>query len=95
MSSYCNVERSTVISVRPCILYTVIVYNTGGDEGVITIYDGIDVDSGRKIATLLCGSKDTTLYAFNGIDCLRGLYVEFVEKAEEVMVEYVPLCSGD
>ena len=93
MSAYTFIERDTIICPRPCKVYSVIVYNVGADEGKVALYDGTDSSSGRFITHLTCPAKRTEQYRFNGLECQRGLFVDFVEKAEEVMVEWEPIPS--
>lgn len=95
MSAYTYVERDTIICPRPCLLYSVNIYNVGSDKGKVRIYDGKDASSGRLIATLTCPAESSQLHRFHGIECKRGLYLDIVEKAEEATVEWEPMAKPE
>lgn len=91
MSAYTYIERDTIISSKPCKLYSVIIYGAYTDPSSLNLYDGVDAGSGRTIAQLHSPGKRTTQYGFNGLECPRGLFVDFVDKVDTVTVEWDPL----
>jgi len=89
---FINSSISLVVSRTTVKLHTVVllVSTTGGD---ITIYEGLDATSGRKIATLKGTANVSTPVDFGGIRCSRGLYVAVGSNVSEytVIFEYSPV----
>jgi len=76
----------------PCILYMV-----GGDTTVsgdcVTVYDGLDPDTGRVILNLDCLANrfNTVNLGPEGILITRGIYVDLDDNGEEVLIVYESL----
>jgi len=89
---FINSSISLVVSRTTVRLHRVVllVDNTGGD---ITIYEGLDATSGRKIATLKGLANVSLPVDFGGIQCSRGLYVDVGDNVIEytVIYDYVPV----
>lgn len=91
MSAYAYVTTSQIISDRPCKLLSVIVITDGGGPGKVDIYDAGAINASYKVATLRCSGNAGQQYSWKGLELQRGLYVEMVEKADFVTIEWEPL----
>ena len=93
MSALTYLTADGVVSTRPCRLYSVVIRTDGGGPGKVELYDGREAFSERKFATLLCGANNAIQFRWLGLEMQHGLYVDFVEKADYVTVEWQP--AGD
>jgi hypothetical protein len=91
MSAYTYLTADNVITDQPCILYSVCVTTDGGGPGKVELYDGQGAEPGYKIATLLCEGNLSMAFRWKGLELSRGLYVDIVEKADYVTVEWEPV----
>lgn len=91
MSAYTYITTDQVVARKPCKLLSVVVTTDGGGPGKVEIYDARGAESAHKIATLLCPANDSQSFHWNGLELTRGLYVDIVEKADYVTVEWEPV----
>jgi len=76
-----------------CLLYSVVVLVsvTGGD---VTIYDGQDTTSGRRVARVEGIADVNTVVDFQGVVLSRGLYVDVGSSVTEYTVVWKPLVAA-
>lgn len=91
MSAYIYLSDDHIVTGQPCKLLSVIVSNTGADNGKVIVYNARSAESGYEVAMLFCGANDAKQYGWQGLELSRGLFVEFVEKADFVTVEWEPV----
>ena len=74
-----------VVHRGPLLLYSVIllVSTTGGD---VTLYDGQDATSGRKVARLEGIADQSTPVSFDGVVLSRGLFIDVGSNVTEYTV---------
>jgi hypothetical protein len=94
MSDYEYLTADRKITDKPCILYSVLVTTDGGGPGKVEIYDAAGAVTVQKVATLLCAANLSIHFRWKGLVLTRGLYVDIVEKADYVTVEWEPLPRG-
>lgn len=94
MSAYQYLTADNIITNLPCVLYSVVVTTDGGGPGKVEVYDGERAEAGYKVATLLCGANSSIQFRWTGLKLTRGLYVDIVEKADYVTVEWEPVGYG-
>lgn len=90
MSAYSYLETDQLITRRPCKLLSVTIVTDGGGPGKVDVYNGRNPISADKALTLRCPANQSTQYTFSGLEFGKGLYVDIVEKADYVMVEWSP-----
>jgi hypothetical protein len=62
---------------------------TSADEGDVTVYDGLDVQSGKQLAVLQAGDSAPLPYTFiEPIPVDRGLYVDVGDNVTSIMMVY-------
>lgn len=88
MSAYHYTATDVRVSDKPCKLLSVIVVTDGGGPGKVDIYNGTSADSSYKVVTLRCPANQAQQYRWEGLYLDRGLYVDIVEKADFVTVEW-------
>lgn len=88
MSAWRYMAVDGVVCTRPCRLLSVLVATDGGGPGKVEIYDGREAFSERKIATLLTGGNNSRHFHWKGLELQHGLYMDIVEKADYVTVEF-------
>lgn len=91
MTAWTYLTRSNIVTARPCQLLSVLVTTDGSGPGKVELYDEKGAVEGCKVATLLCPAMDSKHFLFHGPELQRGLFVDFVEKADYVTVEWDPL----
>jgi len=91
MADYEYLTTDRLITNLPCILYSVVVTTDGSGPGKVEIYDGEGAEARYKIATLLCPANSSMVFRWKGLELSRGLYVDIVEKADYVTVEWSPV----
>ena len=91
MVAYRHTVRDVVVSSKPCTLHAVNLVYSGSAEARVRIYDGTDPKSGSLVVTLDCPSKASTMVDMHNLHCPRGIYVDIVERVEEVTVIYTVL----
>jgi len=91
MAAYTYLTADRQIANKPCILYSIIVTTDGGGPGKVEVYDADGAESGYKVATLLCASNLSKSFHWKGLELSRGLYVDIVEKADYITVEWEPV----
>jgi hypothetical protein len=92
--SFLNLSADAVVSDQPLLLNSVLLLTstTGGD---VTLYEGQDATSGRKIATLEATANNTLFVVFAHAPFLaRGLYVDVGSNVTEVTVFFTLLPMG-
>lgn len=91
MSAYVYLTADNLVTNLPCILYSVTVTTDGGGPGKVELYDAEGAESAYKFATLLCEGNNSKSFHWKGLELSRGLYVDIVEKADYVTVEWEPV----
>ncbi len=91
MSAYVYLTGDGLVTDKPCILYSVLVATDGGGPGKVEVYDGQGAESGYKVATLLSEGNNSRHFHWKGLELSRGLYIDIVEKADYVTVEWEPV----
>lgn len=94
MSAYTRLTNDGIVSTRPCRLYSVLVCTDGGGPGKVELYDGREAFSEQKVVTLLTPGNDAKQFHWRGLEMQQGLYVDFVEKADHVLVEWETVYTG-
>ena len=88
-SAFENQTGDSLVITRRVFLSSVI-YTMAQDGGDVTLYEGQDVSSGRKIAKIYGQGSITRQVSFNpALDLERGLYVDVGSNVTEVTVCYV------
>lgn len=96
MSAWTYLTSDGIVSTGPCLLHSVLVSTDGGGPGKVELYDGREAFSERKVATLLTAANNARHFHWKGLELDYGLYVDIVEKADYVTVEWEPIRSeGD
>ncbi len=91
MSAYRYLTSDAIVSGRACRLLSVVITTDGGGPGKIVLYDERSAVSGREVATLLCSANSSKSFRWSrGLELHRGLFVDFVEKADYATVEWEP-----
>lgn len=93
MSAYVYLTASRTITSQPCKLLSIIIVTDGGGPGKVDVYDAHNVDANHKVAPLRCPANQSVQYGWSGLELSRGLYIDIVEKADYVTVEWEP-CGG-
>jgi hypothetical protein len=88
MSAWRYLTADQIVSRRPCKLLSVLISTDGAGPGKVEIYDGEEAFSDRKVATLLTAGDNARHFHWRGLELEHGLYVDFVEKADYVTVEF-------
>lgn len=91
MSAWNYLTVDGIVSGRPCKLLSVVVTTDGTGPGKVILYDERSAVSGREIAVLLCEGNLSHVFRWAGLELTRGLYVDIVEKADYVTVEWEPM----
>lgn len=92
--SFLNITGDTVVTNKPCLLNAVLVHPSS-DGGDITLYEGQDATSGRKLATLHGWATDLNFIDFSHAPFLaRGLYVDVGSNITEVCIFFTVLPIG-
>jgi hypothetical protein len=89
--SFLNFTGDTVVCDRPCLLNgaLLLVSTTGGD---VTLYEGQDATSGRKIAKIEGYAGVTRVVTFpHAPFCARGLFADVGSNVTECTVFFTPL----
>ena len=88
-----NVTASEIIAEQPVYLHGVVVL-TSADGAGVTLYEGQDATSGRKIITIKASANESRSIAFYPpLLCERGLYVAVGSGVTEVMVHWTPVSA--
>lgn len=90
MSAWTYLTVDGIVSTRPCRLLSVVVTTDGGGPGKVELYDERGAVEGQKVATLLCSANQSKVFRWEGLELQRGLFVDFVEKADYVTIEWEP-----
>lgn len=91
MSAYRYMTVDGIVTASPCRLLSVLVTTDGGGPGKVELYDEQGAEGSRKFATLLCSANQAKMFSWTGLELQRGLYVDIVEKADYITVEWEPL----
>lgn len=91
MSAYTYLTDDMVVARKPVRLLSVVVTTDGTGPGKVVLYDGRGAETGHEVATLLCGGNLSMCFRWTGLELTRGLYVDIVEKADYVTVEWEPV----
>ena len=90
MPAYTYTTQDTVVTSHPCILYSVLVATDGGGPGKVVVYNEKSAVAGQEVATLLSGGNNSRHFHWRGLPLDRGLYIDIVEKADYVTIEWDP-----
>lgn len=90
MSNYFYSTTDCLISRKPCKLLSIIIVTDGGGPGKVDVYNARGAIEADKAATLRCPANSSTQYRWQGLELEKGLYVDIVEKADYVTVEWLP-----
>ena len=88
------ITADTVVCDRPCLLNGLVLLTstTGGD---VTLYEGQDATSGRKVARFEATADNTLAVAFPHAPFLaRGLFVDVGSNVTEATLFFTPLAIG-
>ena len=88
MSVYTYVVTDQLINRKPCKLLSVIVSTQGGGPGIVKVYDSRSANPPDLVLNLLGYGNHTDQFRFDGLEFQKGLYIELVEKADFVTVEW-------
>lgn len=91
MTAYAYLTESRLITDKPCELISILVATDGGGPGKVVAYDAQGAESGYTVATLLSAGNNSRHFHWKGLELGRGLYIEIVEKADYVTVEWDPV----
>jgi len=91
MSAYVYLTADRVVTDKPCVLHSIVVTTDGSGPGKVVVYDGAGAESAYVVATLLCGANLSKSFHWKGLELSRGLYIDIVEKADYVTVEWEPV----
>lgn len=94
MSAWRYLTVDGIVATRPCKLLSVVVTTDGSGPGKVVLYDETTAVAGQEVATLLCEGNLSIQFTFLGLELRRGLYVDIVEAADYVTVEF-ELGAGD
>lgn len=87
--TYLTADRK--ITDHPCDLYSIVVTTDGSGPGKVEVYNAHGAEPGYKVATLLCPANQSVQFNWHGLYLDRGLYVDIVEKADYITVEWKPI----
>lgn len=88
MTVYTYSTTDILITSKPCKLYSIVLTNTGANEGTVILYDGQAANSDRVIATVMVGRESSRQHNWKGLKLSRGLYVNLDDKTDMVTVEW-------
>lgn len=91
MSIYTNLTNDSVVSTRPCKLLSITMTNFGSGDGRVDIYNERSAVASQKVVTLTQGSNDTIQFRWEGLEFDRGLYVNIVERTDDLTIEWEPI----
>jgi len=90
MSTPTLLTNDGAVSDFPCYLCSLTITTEGGGPGKVQVYDGSGPETAYLKMSLLCPSNETVQFRWEGLYFDRGLYLDFVEKADYVLVEWEP-----
>lgn len=88
MSAYTYVVTDQLITRKPCKLLSLTVSTQGGGPGIVKAYNSRGAVSADLAVNVLCPANQSKQFAFHGLEFGKGLFVEIVEKADYVTVEW-------
>lgn len=91
MSAYLYIDGDVAVIGRPIKLLSVTITTDGGGPGVVDVYDSRGAIAADKVATLRCPGNQAVQYHWDGLELTKGLYIDIVEKADYVTVEWEPI----
>jgi hypothetical protein len=92
--SFLNLSADTVVCAQPCLLNGALLL-TATTGGSITLYEGQDATSGRKIARLEATADNTLAITFpHAPFCARGLFVDVGDTVTEATIFFSLLRIG-
>lgn len=94
MSAYVYLTTSRKITSDRCKLLSIILTNTGSNEGTVVVYDAHNADANYIVGTFMVSSEDSKQHRWEGLELLRGLYVSIDDKTDMVTVEWDPCGDG-
>ncbi len=92
--AFLNFSADTVVCAQPCLLNAVCLL-TSTTGGSVTLYEGQDADSGRKIGRFESTADNTLVITFPHAPFLaRGLFVDVGATVSEVTIFFSLLPVG-
>lgn len=91
MSAYYYSTTDCLITRKPCKLLSILIITDGGGPGKVDVYDSRGSIAADKVATLRCPANQGIQYHWSGLEMRKGLYIDIVEKADYITVEWEPL----
>lgn len=94
ISSFANITATTLINEGQSLLHSVIILASaaGGD---LTVYEGLDASSGRKVATVKGAANVSSQIRFSPPLLLaRGLLVVIGSSITEATITWSPAAEG-
>lgn len=88
--SWAWVTGDTILNEGETILHCLVV-NASVSGGAVTIYEGLDAVSGRKVGIFQALANVTNLISLCGIQLDRGLFVDVGANVTGVLVVYSPV----
>lgn len=95
MSVYSYSTTDILITSKPCKLYSIVLTNTGANDGTVVLYDGQAANLDRVVATVMVGRESTEQFSWKGLKLSRGLYVNLDDKTDMVTVEWENVAVED
>lgn len=90
MAGWTNTSVDCVVTTRPAVLYGIVLLTSAGG-GDVTVYEGQDAETGRKIGRFEGANNQTRPVRFGpGLDCDRGIFVDVGSNVTEVLVIWSP-----
>jgi hypothetical protein len=78
------------ITTHPALLHGLVLL-VSSDGGDVTVYEGQDVTSGRKVGRFEAKTDTSRPIHFNpALECERGIYVDVGSNVTEVLIHWSP-----
>jgi len=89
-ASWTYIEKDSVVSDQPSLLFGVIV-NGSSNGAYVDLYAGQDADSGSKIARVqVLANVSWEIFMARPVVCGRGIYVDLGTNIDSVTVIWAP-----
>lgn len=91
MSAYLTGVSSTLVTARPCKLYSVTLTPSSGASGDVTLYAARAAIAADILLTVRTANSQTTHVRFKGLEIPDGLYVSVGSNVTLVTIEWEPV----